>query len=124
MNNLGIVSYNKRFLYAVVGAPGGTHDVRLLKLASIYNDTINGLIILDHQIALGNFGEIPLVTIEDSAFLRFSWLIKSYMENTKDKQQKYFNKGLRGTRIVTEKCIWYLERTVAISVQTHLVPTV
>ena len=62
MNNLGLVSYNKRSLYAAVGAPGSTHDARLLKSASIYSDIINGLVIPDSKIALGNFGEIPLVT--------------------------------------------------------------
>ena len=50
---------------------------------------------------LENFGEIPLVTTGDSAFPRFSYLIKSYNENTTDKQQKYFNKRLCGARVVT-----------------------
>ena len=76
VNNLGLVSYNKRFLYAAGGAPGSTHDARLLKSASIYSDIINGLVIPDRKMALENFGEIPLVTIGESAFPRFSWLIK------------------------------------------------
>ena len=102
MNNLGLVSYNKRFFYAAVGAPGSTHDARLLKSASIYSDIINGLVIPDRKMALWNFGEIPLVTIGDSTFPRFSWLIKSYNEYATDKQQKYFNKRLCGARVVTE----------------------
>ena len=109
MNNLGLVSYNKRFLYAAGGAPGSTHDARLLKSASTYSDRINGLFIPDRKIALGNFGEIPIVTIGDSAFPRFSWLIKSYNENTTDKQQKYFNKRLCGARIVTENAYGMLK---------------
>ena len=36
MMNLGLIGYNKRFLYAAVGAPGSTHDARLLKESSIY----------------------------------------------------------------------------------------
>ena len=55
MNNLGLVSYNKRFLYAAVGTPGSTDDARLLKSASIYGDIINGLVIPDRKMALGNF---------------------------------------------------------------------
>ena len=109
MNNLGLVSYNKRFLYAAGGAPGSTHDARLLKSVSIYSDIINGLVIPDRKIALGNFGEITLVTIGDSAFPIFSWLIKSYNENTTDKQQKYFNKRLCGARIVTENAYGMLK---------------
>ena len=31
MTNLGLIGYNKRFLYAAVGTPGITHDARLLK---------------------------------------------------------------------------------------------
>ena len=31
MTNLGLIGYNKRFFYAAVGAPGITHDARLLK---------------------------------------------------------------------------------------------
>ena len=44
-------SYNKRFLYAAVGAPGSTHYARLLKSASIYSDIINGLVIPDRKMA-------------------------------------------------------------------------
>ena len=36
MTNLDLVSYNKMFLYAVVGAPGSAHDSRLLKESSIF----------------------------------------------------------------------------------------
>ena len=28
MSNLGLVSYNKKFLYCAAGAPGSTHDAR------------------------------------------------------------------------------------------------
>ena len=37
MTNLDLVSYNKMFLYAVVGAPGSAHDSRLLKESSIFH---------------------------------------------------------------------------------------
>ena len=30
VSNLGLVGYNKRILYAVVGAPGSTYDARML----------------------------------------------------------------------------------------------
>ena len=87
MTNLDLIGYKKRFLYVAVGAPGSTHDARLLKESSIYSDIINGNVIPDRVVQLGDFGEIPLVTIEDSAFTQFAWLIKAYNENTRDNQK-------------------------------------
>ena len=97
MTNLGLIGYNKRFLYAAVGAPGSTHDARLLKEPSIYSDIINGNVIPDRVVQLDR---TPLVTIGDSAFPQFAWLIKAYNENTRDNQKKYFNKRLCGARVV------------------------
>ena len=48
MTDLGLICYNKHFLYAAVNAPGSTHDARLLKESSLYSDIINGNVILDH----------------------------------------------------------------------------
>ena len=109
MTNLGLVSFNKRFLYAAVGAPGSTHDARLLKESSIYESILAGDVIPDKVIRLGDFGEIPLVTIGDTAFPQFAWLLKMYNENTRDKQQKYFNKKLCGARVVTENAYGMLK---------------
>ena len=36
MTKLGLFSYNKRFLYTVVGAPGSAHDASLLKETPIF----------------------------------------------------------------------------------------
>ena len=102
MTNLGLIGYNKRFLYAAVGAPGSTHDARLFKESSIYSDIINGNGIPDRVVQLGDIGEIPLVTIGDSHFPQFAWLIKAYNENTRDNQKRYFNKRLCVPRVVTE----------------------
>ena len=72
VNNLGLVSHNKRFLYAAVGASGGTHDRHLFKSAPKYSEIIGISLIPVHKAALGNIGEIPLVTIGDTALPRFS----------------------------------------------------
>ena len=81
--NMGLVGYNKRFLALTTGAPGITHDARLLRYTRVYRDIINGSGIPDKAINLGNdVGEIPLVTIGDSAFPRFPWLLKGFNENT------------------------------------------
>ena len=42
MTNLGLVGFSKRFLYAAIGAPGSTHDARLLKESSIYTAILDG----------------------------------------------------------------------------------
>ena len=65
MNNLALTSYNKRFLYAAIGAPGSTHDARMLKVLS-------RRALPDRKINLGDFGDIALVTTADSVFPRFS----------------------------------------------------
>ena len=42
VNNLALTSYNKRFLYAVIGAPGSTHDARMLKESSFFDEGLSG----------------------------------------------------------------------------------
>ena len=100
MNNLALPSYNKRLLYAAVGALGSTHGARMLKESPFFDEVLSGRELPDRKINLGDFGDIPLVTIGDSAFPRFSWLIKCYNENTRDPQQRYFNKMLCSARVV------------------------
>ena len=56
MSNLGLIGYNKRFLYCGVGAPGSTHDSRMLRSISLYEKIISGNIIPDKGITLGDFG--------------------------------------------------------------------
>ena len=100
MNNLALTSYNKRFLYAAIGAPGSTHDARMLKESSFFDEVFTGRSLPDQKINLGDFGDIPLVTIGDSAFPSFSWLIKCCNENTRDPQQRYFNKMLCSAELI------------------------
>ena len=88
------MGFNKRFPYATVGAPGTTHDARLSKESSIYTAILDGDIKPDKAIRLGDFGEIPLVTIGNRAFPQYAWLLKIYNENTRDKQQQFFYKRL------------------------------
>ena len=109
MANLGLIGYNKRFLYAAVGAPWSTHNARLLKESPIYSDIINRNVIPDRVVQLGDFGEIPLVTIGDRAFPQFAWLINAYNENTRDNQKKYSSKRLCGARVVTENAYGMLK---------------
>ena len=58
---------------------------------------------------LGDFGEIPLVTIGDSAFPSYPWLLKCYSDKCKEQQQRYFNVKLCSARVVTENCYGMLK---------------
>ena len=110
MSNLALTSYNKRFLYAAVRAPGSIHDARMLKESSFFDEVLTGRALPDQKINLGDLGDIPLVTIGDSAFPCFSWLIKCYNENTRDPQQRYFNKMLCSARVGSENTCRILNR--------------
>ena len=63
---------------------------------------LRSLIILDRTIHLGNSEEVPLVTVDDSAFLQFPWLIKCYNKNTQHPQQWFFNKNLHLARLLSK----------------------
>ena len=89
-------------MYAAVVAPGSTHDSRLFKNCSLYKKILAVDAIPQKLVNLGNYGEIPYVTIDDSAFPKDSWLIKAYNEETNVTQEKYFNKYLFKARVVTE----------------------
>ena len=67
MTNMGLVGYNKRFLYAGIGTPGSTHDARLLRDTSIYQDIMNGgaipqrsLFLVDFGARWGHFGSVSI----------------------------------------------------------------
>ena len=81
----------------------------MLKSASIYNEIISGSVIPDRKVALGNLGEIPLVTRSDTAFPRFSCLLKSYDENAMNKEERHFLKKSFGARVVTKNAYGKLE---------------
>ena len=103
------MSYNKRFLYAGVSAPGSVHDSRLIKSSSIFERIMNGDAIPKSTFSLGDFVEVPLVTIGDSAFPSYTWLLKCYNESTRDNQKRNFNSKLCGARVVTENCYGMLK---------------
>ena len=100
-----MVSYNKRVLNLTVGAPGSTHDATFLRNTGLFKQILNGQGLPDKTVDLGNeYGKIPLVTIRDSAFPRFSWLRKNFNYNTKDERERYYNIKMNSTRVVTENC--------------------
>ena len=110
VSNMGLVSYNKRFLAACVDAPGSTHDSRLLQHTKIFNEIVAGRVLPNRGIDLGERGEIPLVTVGDCAFPRHSWLLKPYPDTpSNNEKKKLFNIKLRSARVVTENCYGMLK---------------
>ena len=84
VSNMGLISYNKRFLAACLDASGSTHDSRLLRHTKAFIDIIDGKTLPDMAINLGEkYGKIPLVTIGDCAFPRHSWLLKLYPDRSR-----------------------------------------
>ena len=41
------------------------------------------------------FGEIPLVTVGDSAFPKYAWLVEGFSETTRNEKERSFNKKLK-----------------------------
>ena len=72
ISDIGLVRFNKHFLYVTVGAPGSTHDAILLRLTFLFKDILNGDANPDKLNKLGAFGTVPLATVEDNAFNKFA----------------------------------------------------
>ena len=62
-----LIGHNKRFLHLMTGAPGSTHDARLLRYTTLFRQIENDGAIPNKIIDLGEAGEIPLVTLEETA---------------------------------------------------------
>lgn len=102
VTNMGFIGYNKRFMFAAVGAPGSTHDSRLLKNCEVYSEIEHGKVLPKKSLNLQPCGEIPLTTVGDSAFPSHSWLLKPYKEGMREPQKRYFNRRLCSARVVSE----------------------
>ena len=63
VSSMGFIGSNKRFLWAAVGAPGSTHDSRLLKSCSLYNEIQNKQVFSNATVDLEEHGEIPFTTV-------------------------------------------------------------
>ena len=71
-NLAALISYNKRFLYAAVG---GTHNERILKESSFFDEVLNGREIPDGKISLSGFFRY-FVSYYWKYFSHFSWMVK------------------------------------------------
>ena len=95
VTNMGLIAAKKRFLWAVVRAPGSMRDSTLLKSSPIFSRIESGHVLPNCQMNLPGFGNIPLATVGDSAFPARPWLMKAYEDTTKNRKERNFNKHLR-----------------------------
>ena len=102
VSSLGCITSKKRFLRAAVGAPGSTHDSRLLKSCDLFADIQQGRIFPSSVLRTREYGDIPFTTVDDSAFPRHTWLMKPYSESARDPRKRYLNKTLCSARDVSE----------------------
>ena len=107
---MGLIGHNKQFLAATVNAPDSTHDARLLKFTEVFKGIFDGKVLPNKSINLGGkFREIPLVTVGDSAFPRYVWLVKGFSDTTRNQKKRLFNEKLGSARVVTENCYGMLK---------------
>ena len=100
---MGLVGYNKRFLNLTVWVPGNKHDARFLRNTGLFKQILNGQSFPDKTVDLRDeYRKIPLAIVGDSAFPRFSWLLKNFNCNTNDEWERYDSIKLNSARVVTE----------------------
>ena len=102
MSNLALVSYNKKFLYCALGAPGSTHVARMLLNSTTYQKIATGYRNSWQSDRFRRAWKNTLVTVGDTAFPKPAWLIKVFREDTSDRGEKYFNKKLCSACVVCE----------------------
>ena len=73
-----LIAYCKRFLQLTTGVPGRTHDAQLLRYSTLFKDIQSGGGLPSKSKILGDFGEMPLVTIADAAFPHLKWFLKCF----------------------------------------------
>ena len=70
-----------------VEARGSTHDACFLRHTNAFKEIIDGKVLPNKVMKLDeDYGGITPVKIGESAFPRFSWLLKTYRDNTNDKR--------------------------------------
>ena len=52
MSSLGLVGYNKSFLYTAVRAPGSPYDVKMLESIRLHQPILNGEIFMEKAMIL------------------------------------------------------------------------
>ena len=107
ITSIGLITHNKRFLHLTTDAPGSTHVAWLLRYSTLFVGIQSGGGIPNKYIILGDFGEIPLVTTDDTAFSCLEWLLKCFNRSVRHHNKVTENAYgmVKGRwRIIYEKC--------------------
>lgn len=93
INNLTPTSYNKRFLYAAVGADGGINDGEMLKESSFFDEILNGRAIPDQKVNLSDYENIrdPLTMLFQQDALQCEDCVWKHVRKAKGGQE--FERG-------------------------------
>ena len=110
ISNMGLIGYNKRFFNLSSGAPGSKYDASFLHHTGLFKQALNAQGLPAKTVDLRDeYGKILLFTIGDSAFPRFSWLLKYFNCNTNDERERYYSIKVINARVVTENCYGILK---------------
>ena len=85
-----------------VGVPGSTHDGRFLRKTRLFQKAMANQGLPNKTAALDDYVEIPLVTVSNSAFPRFSWMFEASNNVTHDEKERNCKLKLKSSQIVTE----------------------
>ena len=78
------------------------HDSTLLQSCPIFHAFEQGEVLPNKTLHLPEYGEIPFMTVGDSAFPSRIWLMKAFPDTTRDPAKINSNKKLRSARVVSE----------------------
>ena len=110
ITNLGLNSYNKKFLYTAVGALGSTHDAQNTSTYVSIQKNNKWRAIPDHQLVLRNFITYHLLLLGTA-------LSQSFLGRWRTIKEKWliFNKVTSKNNFVVPrwKCIWHVKRVLA-----------
>lgn len=97
-----VVNGKKLFLDFACGFPGSMHDARVLRRSAIFRKAEQGEILSAPTVHVNFRHEVGPYLVGDSAYPLSPWLMKPYLEGTRDRDEIKFNKELSSARVKVE----------------------
>ena len=98
---LALVGAKYRFTWAVLGAPGNTHDSTYFQSTHLSHEINEGNVLPEKFQFIGNT-KIPAMILGDGAFPMKPWMCKSFGDAVLTEKKRYFNYRLSHARMVSE----------------------
>ena len=98
---LALVGAKYRFIWAVLGAPGNTHDSTYFQSTHLLHEINEGNVLPEKFQFIGNT-KIPAMILGDGAFPMKPWMCKSFGDAVLTEKKRYFNYRLSHARMVSE----------------------